>query len=259
MKVTAYAKVHSKKFVEDGETYTKVSMEVKDDADVPVCEVSGALRGSIAKLLGVPLETVETNSKRALKRRKRPKMIKKSTKISLHSALLLLTLLLVVLLSETSLANVVYVPANFGTMMTFQREFRKDNATHGWKKGTLQGKLRLDALAQGRQERRDIFGLTDCAVIDDRLQIATTPKIGGELSVQVGDYVNVALIDGIVWECIIADMKNTEDPGCNSWGHDGGKSTVEIMYWTNRGNSGNQYNKVTSIEKVGNFWEVEND
>lgn len=173
--------------------------------------------------------------------------------------LILSTIILCMIFTQVSFANIVNVPARYGTVMTFQREYRKNNSTHGWKKDTLQGQLRTDSINQGRQIRQDIFGLTDCATIDGRLEIATTPNIGGELKVQVGDYVDVTFEDGTVWICIIADLKNTKDKGCSSWGHDGGKSTVEIIYWTNHGNSGNQYNKISSIQKVGNFWEEINN
>lgn len=167
----------------------------------------------------------------------------------------LLTIFFTMVISTATMANTVFVPSQYGTTMTYEREFYRDNETHGWKRNSPQGQLRIDAISQGRQTKEDILGLTNCAVIDGRLQIATTPNIGGELKVDVGDYIDVIFTDGTVWNCIIADIKNTKDYGCTEWGHDGGRSTVEIMYWNNHGNSGNQYKKIEAIRKAGNFWE----
>ena len=147
------------------------------------------------------------------------------------------------------------IPEQYGTVETYEKEILKgqyNSPTHGWASSSLQGKLRKDAIPSRRIQRGDIFGLFNCAIIDNRLAIATKPNIGNQFPVSVGDYLDVSFQDGSVWNCILGDVKGA-DAG-NPWGHDEGKSVVEIIYWDYTFNSGNQHKKVTRITKVGNYW-----
>lgn len=77
------------------------------------------------------------------------------------------------------------------------------------------------------------------ATINGYYLIACTPKFG-----RVGDIVNFRLSDGRVLPCIIADEKNTSDPGCNEWGHDNGRSIIEFevksSWYKSYGNPGSR-------------------
>ena len=73
-----------------------------------------------------------------------------------------------------------------------------DPIRHGWNSTSAQGELRKDAIASGRLRQGDIFGLVNCAIIDDRLMIATTPNIGNQFPVSIGDYLDVVFEDGTV-------------------------------------------------------------
>lgn len=77
------------------------------------------------------------------------------------------------------------------------------------------------------------------ATINGYYLIACTPKFG-----RVGDIVEFRLSDGRVLPCIIADEKNTSDPGCNEWGHDNGRSIIEFevqsSWYRSYGNPGSR-------------------
>ena len=179
----------------------------------------------------------------------------------------------------TGYGDFVDVPSDLPQCQSYEKEFRADNSTHGWSdwitdtprenesiqiKSQCQGWLRKHAIENNRQRRGNIFGLTDCAIIDNRLEIATLKNIGGKLQVAVGDYVDVEFSDGVVWNCIIGDIKSTSDSNITAWGHKHWNedktayqiSIVEIIYWTNSGNSGSQSKKVKRITKVGSYADV---
>lgn len=148
----------------------------------------------------------------------------------------------------------VLIPAGiYGTMCTYEKEMISNNSTHGWNKNSPQGELRLDAIPSGRLRQGDIFGLTNCAITDNRLMIATVSNIGGYLPVAIGDYLDVYFEDGTVWNCIAGDSKGA---GVDSkWGHQGGKCIVEIIYWNYTGITGNVNKKISKIVKVGSYWD----
>ena len=74
--------------------------------------------------------------------------------------------------------------------------------------------------------------------INGRYVIACTTTFG-----KVGDKVDFFLEDGTKIPCIIADIKNPNDPGCNEWGHENGQTIVEFevsrAYYKQYGNPGN--------------------
>ena len=145
------------------------------------------------------------------------------------------------------------IPSQYGTWETYEKEiWSTSDKYHGWSKGTPQRQLRINAIDSSRMRKGDIFGLRNCAIIDDRLLIATRPNIGNQFSVSIGDYLNVYFSDGSMWKCILGDIKGAD--ANHSWGHDNGKSVVEIIYWDYSFNSGNQFKKVERIDHVGSFY-----
>lgn len=168
----------------------------------------------------------------------------------------------------TGYGDFVDVPSDFSQVQTYEKEYRlksqdaypslaeysKRKRTNGWPPSP-QATLRENAINDNRQRRGDIFGLTNCAIIDDRLEIATLQNIGGKLSISIGDYLDVEFDDGTVWNCISADIKSTGDSNITAWGHQHGNniSIVEIIYWDYVTNSGNQSKKVKRITKVGSY------
>lgn len=70
-------------------------------------------------------------------------------------------------------------------------------------------------------------------IIGDRYVVATTDTYGN-----VGDYIDVYQEDGSVLNCIIGDIKNQNDEGCNEWGHLDGQCVVESVVDKNTWYSG---------------------
>ncbi|MBQ2937507.1 MAG: M23 family metallopeptidase [Clostridia bacterium] len=62
------------------------------------------------------------------------------------------------------------------------------------------------------------------AKINNRYVIACTTTYGS-----VGDYIDFYQDDGTVIPCIIGDIKNQNDAGCNKWGHQNGHCIVEFV------------------------------
>lgn len=60
--------------------------------------------------------------------------------------------------------------------------------------------------------------------INGRYVIACTTTFGN-----VGDYIDFYQEDGSIIQCIIGDIKNQNDAGCNEWGHNNGKTIVEFV------------------------------
>lgn len=81
-------------------------------------------------------------------------------------------------------------------------------------------------------------------IINGRYVIACTTTFG-----QVGDYLDVYLENGIVLPCIIGDIKNQNNEGCNQWGHKNGKNVVEFIVDRNIWYVGNYDNPGTSSNK----------
>lgn len=159
---------------------------------------------------------------------------------------------------ESGVAGVgteVIIPEGYGTFETYEKETGIGGNTsdkyHGWAKGSAQRDLRVKAIDSGRMTQGNIFGLENCAIIDNRLLIATKQNVGGNFPLAIGDYVDVCFSDGTVWNCIIGDFKGSDAP--NPWGHNNGQGVVEIIYWDYSHNSGNQYKKVDKLIKVGKY------
>jgi len=153
--------------------------------------------------------------------------------------------------------NKVIIPqdGNIGTFITYM----------GYHKITTQGtpEYNLKTAAEN-SNRYSIKSPEYYATIDGRIAIATKANIGGQLRVAIGDYVNVEFEtnSGVttIYQCIIGDEK---DDGAqdNIWGHDGGKSVVEVIYHDYSPSTGYNANinnpwgagRVISITKVGSY------
>ena len=106
--------------------------------------------------------------------------------------------------------TVIDIPAGLGTVYTYM----------GWQlitaPSSTQYKLREQA---GMNFDEEGFGK-----INGRYVIACTTTYG-----QVGDYIDFYLANGMVLPCIIGDIKNQNDAGCNQWGHLNGQCIVEFV------------------------------
>ncbi len=101
------------------------------------------------------------------------------------------------------------------------------------------------------------------AKIGDRYVVATTLTFGN-----VGDYIDVVQSDGTVIKCVIGDIKNQNDAGCNMWGHNNGQCVVEFVVdrssWYGTSNTvvgmHPEWNQsVNSIINKGNYWDLKDN
>ena len=129
--------------------------------------------------------------------------------------------------------NTVTLPSGMGTVYTHM----------GWQcitsPSSMQYKLREQA---GMKFDKDGIG-----IINGRYVVACTTTYG-----KVGDYLNVKLSNGQSFKCIIGDIKNQNDSGCNKWGHQGGKSVIEFVVDKTGGYAG--YNGSKTIAQVHPEW-----
>lgn len=98
------------------------------------------------------------------------------------------------------------------------------------------------------------------AKIGDRYVVATTTTFGN-----VGDFIDVVQDDGTIIKCVIGDIKNQNDAGCNMWGHNNGQCVVEFVvdksswYGTNKTVNGfhPEWNQnVDTIINKGNYFDL---
>ena len=112
--------------------------------------------------------------------------------------------------AEIQAGDTIQIPAGLGQYHTYM----------GWQLITsttsTQYKLREQA---GMNFDEEGFG-----IINGRYVIACTTTFG-----QVGDYIDFYQEDGTVIQCIIGDIKNQSDDGCNEWGHENGQVIVEFV------------------------------
>lgn len=110
-----------------------------------------------------------------------------------------------------------------GTTVDVPEGLGKSKTYMGWSlvddPSSAQYRLRKQA-----GERYDEAGF---AKIGSRFVIACTTTFG-----DVGDLVDFTLADGTVIECIVGDIKDQDDPGCNLWGHDDGQTVLEFVVET---------------------------
>lgn len=129
--------------------------------------------------------------------------------------------------------NTVTLPAGMGSIYTHM----------GWQcitsPSSMQYKLREQA---GMKFDKDGIG-----IINGRYVVACTTTYG-----KVGDYLDVKLSNGQSFKCVIGDIKNQNDSGCNQWGHQGGKSVIEFVVDKTGGFTG--YNGSKTIAQIHPEW-----
>lgn len=144
------------------------------------------------------------------------------------------------------------IPAGLGTYETYMGYHLTTAA------GAPETELKNKARNTGRYKAQSMYGMNNCATIDNRLVIATVSNIGNEFPVSIGDYVDVVFDDGSVWNCIIGETKSQvvtwyDSSPANIWGHDNGRVIVEIVYHDYSQGCINQHKKVARIIKVGSY------
>lgn len=112
--------------------------------------------------------------------------------------------------------NTITLPSGLGTIYTYM----------GWQcitsKTSTQYKLREEA---GQKFDSQGFGIITCPPeASPRYVIACTTTYG-----KVGDKLTAYLANGQTIRCIIGDIKNQNDSGCNKWGHQNGASVLEFV------------------------------
>ncbi len=116
----------------------------------------------------------------------------------------------------------VEIPEGMGDTYSYTIYTRKGCYVVGtgdveWAAGTGQRRVHDAWLEAGAVFDRGL------AMIGDRYLIACSAKFG-----QCGDLVTFYLDDGTPIPCIIADAKNSSDPGFNEWGHSNGHNVIEF-------------------------------
>ena len=150
---------------------------------------------------------------------------------------------------ETVEGVIVTLPEGLGSVHTYM----------GWQcitaKSSTQYKLRE---AAGMKFDEEGF-----AKIGDRYVVATTTTYGN-----VGDFIDVYQEDGTIIKCVIGDIKNQNDAGCNKWGHNNGTCVIEfvvdknVWYKAGHANPGTaschpEWNQnIDKIVNKGNFFEL---
>lgn len=156
---------------------------------------------------------------------------------------------------ETEEGTVIEVPVGLGSVHTYM----------GWQMITARDSQQYKLIeSAGMNFDEEGFGM-----IGDRYVIACTETYG-----KVGDYIDVYKEDGTVLKCIIGDIKNQSDPGCNVWGHENGENIIEFVvdkntwYNGNRGGHANpgtedchpEWNQnIVKIVNKGNYFDILND
>lgn len=148
-----------------------------------------------------------------------------------------------------------YVDAIAGTAVTLPAGLGNVHSYMGWQC--------ITATSSTQYKLREVAGMNfdseGFAKIGDRYVVATTTTFG-----KVGDYIDVYQEDGTVIKCVIGDIKNQNDAGCNQWGHDNGHCVVEFVvdksswYGTNKTVNGlhPEFNKnITKIVNKGNYFD----
>lgn len=152
-----------------------------------------------------------------------------------------------------------YLSSIGGTAITLPSGLGNTFTYMGWQcitaKSSMQYKLKE---AAGMNFDEEGFGR-----VGDRYVVATTTTFG-----KVGDYIDVVQADGSVLKCIIGDIKNQNDSGCNQWGHYNGQNVIEFVvdkgsWYGKKDNPGTPSNHpewrqtITQIVNKGNYFEMD--
>ena len=158
-------------------------------------------------------------------------------------------------LPEDGASGEITIPAEYGNGGYTVTFYSNSDNSWQWAENSNQGNLYYNYwLPSGAKYDNGI------ATYDGRYLIACTTTYG-----QVGDKVDFYLSDGTKIPCIIADIKNPNDPGCNEWGHNNGQNVIEFevarAYYNQYGNPGNNGwfsewggKRVTSATNLGSIW-----
>lgn len=111
---------------------------------------------------------------------------------------------------EYPAGTTIEIPEGMGTTHTYM----------GWKTITSPSSRQY----QLREQSGEHYDSEGFGIIDGRYVIACTTLYG-----QVGDYVDFYRENGDVLHCVIGDIKNQNDPGCNQYGHQNGERVVEFV------------------------------
>lgn len=132
--------------------------------------------------------------------------------------------------------------------------------------------MKQQAMKDGKTKKNKKHNYT---MIDKRIAIATKEKIGNKLKVSIGSYVNVEFkytkkqkieskkvkkAETVVYKCIIVEFKGSD--ATNPWGHDDGKSVVEMVYYNKSSKCKNNpwgTGKVVKIKKIGKKYKYKYD
>lgn len=149
----------------------------------------------------------------------------------------------------------ITIPAEYGNGGYTVTFYSNSDNSWQWAENSNQGKLYYNYwLTSGAKYDNGI------ATYEGRYLIACTTTYG-----KVGDKVDFYLSDGTKIPCIIADIKNPNDPGCNKWGHNNGQNVIEFevarSYYNQYGNPGSNGwfsewggKRVTSATNLGSIW-----
>lgn len=111
---------------------------------------------------------------------------------------------------EYPAGSTMEIPDGMGTYHTYM----------GWRSITSPTSLQY----QLRERSGEHYDREGFAIIDGRYVIACTTFYG-----QVGDYIDFYRENGDVLHCVIGDIKNQNDAGCNQYGHANGRCVVEFV------------------------------
>ena len=111
-------------------------------------------------------------------------------------------------------------PITAGTTINIPSGLGKVHTYMGWQKNTATGSTQYKL----REKAGMNFDSEGFGKINGRYVIACTAKYG-----TVGDYVDFYQEDGSIISCIIGDIKDENDAGCNEWGHQNGTCIVEFV------------------------------
>lgn len=109
-----------------------------------------------------------------------------------------------------SKSKTINLPSGLGGVFTYM----------GWQTITSSGSLQYKLRSQAGQN----FDSEGFGIINGRYVVACTTTFGA-----VGDYIDVYQSNGNVIKCVIGDIKNQNDSGCNKWGHLDGKCVIEFV------------------------------
>lgn len=111
---------------------------------------------------------------------------------------------------EYPAGTTIEIPEGMGTTHTYM----------GWRTITSPSSRQY----QLREQSGEHYDSEGFGIIDGRYVIACTTLYG-----QVGDYIDFYRENGDVLHCVIGDIKNQNDAGCNQYGHQNGRCVVEFV------------------------------